>query len=190
VFRWQAAEVGDERGGEPVPGQDVEALVDDDGRQVREVLQQPLYLWPDLLGCDLVQVGQVAVDEAVQVRPFQAFGLGDIDAVLSALAADVRWSNAGPSDLDYFGVRTGRDEVAEVFEILGREFDIAEFVPVEFFVSGNRAAALLRLSATIRSTGKSFSEDLVHIWTFGQDGLVTQRRDIQDSAAVADALRP
>jgi uncharacterized protein len=120
---------------------------------------------------------------------YQAFGAGDTEAVLAALDPDVVWSNAGPDDLDYFGVRTGRDRVAEVFAILGRDFDIKEFEPVEFFAGGDRVAVLLHLNATIRSTGKSFTEDLVHVWTFGEDGQVVKLQDIQDSAGVAAAMR-
>jgi uncharacterized protein len=127
--------------------------------------------------------------EQVQ-RIYKAFGDGDIDTVLAALSPQVRWSNAGPADLPYFGVRIGRDQVAEVFQILGDEFDIAEFAPVAFFAEANQVAVLLRLTATIRSTGRSFSQDLVHVWTFGPDGLVAMLQDIQDSAAVAAAMRP
>jgi ketosteroid isomerase-like protein len=121
---------------------------------------------------------------------YEAFGTGDVDGILSALAPDVTWSNAGPADLEYFGVRHGRAEVAGVFAIIGREFDIAEFAPVEFFTTGNRVAVLLRQRTTIRSTGKSFAEDLVHVWTYGEDGLVRHLQDIQDSAAIAEAMRP
>ncbi|EFC85113.1 nuclear transport factor 2 family protein [Parafrankia sp. EUN1f] len=121
---------------------------------------------------------------------YAAFGSGDVEGVLAALAPDVVWSNAGPADLAYFGVRTGREQVAEVFAILGQEFDIAHFAPVEFFAAGERVAVLLEMRATIRSTGRSFTEDLVHVWTFGSDGLVTRLQDIQDSAGVAAALRP
>ena len=121
---------------------------------------------------------------------YAAFGAGDVEGVLAALAPDVVWRNAGPADLDYFGTRTGRERVREVFDILGREFDIARFEPVEFFAAGTRVAVLLELEATIRSTGRSFTEDLVHVWTFGADGLVTRLQDIQDSAGVATALRP
>jgi ketosteroid isomerase-like protein len=57
---------------------------------------------------------------------YAAFARGDVDTVLAALSPDVVWSNAGPPDIDYFGVRHGRERVAEVFAILGAEFDIAD----------------------------------------------------------------
>jgi len=120
---------------------------------------------------------------------YSAFGAGDSDAVLAALSPDVRWSNAGPKDLDYFGVRNGRQQVTEVLAILGQDFDIAEFSPIEFFETGDRVAVLLHLKAAIRSTRIGFEEDLVHVWTFGSDGLVASLQDIQDSATVAAALR-
>jgi ketosteroid isomerase-like protein len=121
---------------------------------------------------------------------YTAFGAGDTNAVLSVLDPAVVWSNAGPADVDYFGTRRCRDEVAEVFAILDRDFAIEDFTPLAFFANGDDVAVLLRLRATMKPTGRTFEEELVHVWTFGTDGLVKRMRDIQDSAGVAAALRP
>jgi ketosteroid isomerase-like protein len=121
---------------------------------------------------------------------YAAFGRGDVDAILACLAPSIEWSNAGPSDLDYFGTRHGREQVAEVFVILARDFDISEFTPLRFFSSEDDVAVLLRLQATVKDTGKQIWQELVHVLTFGPDGLVTRMRDIQDSATIAAALRP
>jgi uncharacterized protein len=120
---------------------------------------------------------------------YAAFGAGDVDAVLAALDPGIVWTNAGPADLDYFGARRGRDQVAEVFTILARDFAIEEFVPLRFFAAEDDVAVLLRLRATLRPTGRAFEQELVHVWTIGDDGLVTRMRDIQDSAGLAQALR-
>jgi uncharacterized protein len=121
---------------------------------------------------------------------YSAFGAGDVDGVLAALHPDVVWSNAGPAELDYFGVRRGREQVSEVFAILSRDFEIHEFVPLRFFAADDDVAVLLRLRATIKPTRQALEEELVHVWTLAADGRVTRMRDIQDSAAVAAALRP
>jgi ketosteroid isomerase-like protein len=119
---------------------------------------------------------------------YAAFSSGDAAGVLAALDPAVVWSNAGPSDLDYFGVRHGREQVADVLAILARDFDIHEFVPLRFFAADGDVAVLLRLRATIKPTGRTLEQELVHVWTLGPDGLVTRMRDIQDSAGVAAAL--
>ena len=120
---------------------------------------------------------------------YAAFGGGDVERVLAALAPDVVWINAGPADIDYFGTRHGREQVAEVFAIIARNFAIEEFVPLRFFAADDDVAVLLRLRATMNPTGRVVEEELVHVWTLGADGLVSRMRDIQDSAAVAAALR-
>jgi len=120
---------------------------------------------------------------------YGAFGRGDVSAVLGALDPEIVWSNAGPADVDYFGTRRGREEVAEVFAILARDFDIHEFAPLQFFTADDHVAVLLSLRATINHTGRAVEQELVHVWTLGNDGLVTRMRDIQDSAGVAGALR-
>jgi len=95
---------------------------------------------------------------------------------------------ASPAHLDYFGVRQGHSQVREVFNILRRDFEISRFVPVDFFLSGNRVLVLLELDAVIRPTRKRFSELLVHVWTFAPHGKVAQFNDVQDSWTVAGAL--
>jgi ketosteroid isomerase-like protein len=121
---------------------------------------------------------------------YEAFARGDVATILAALSPDVVWSNAGPDDLEYFGTRHGRDGALEVFTILGRDFEIAEFAPQRFFGDGDQVVVTVHQKATVKATGRSFEQDLVHVWTFGADGLVTRFLDVQDSAGVAAALRP
>jgi len=121
---------------------------------------------------------------------YGAFGRGDIPSILSALAPDIEWVNPGPDDLSYFGVRRGRDAVQQLFEYVGGEFELAQFEPKLFFAEGETVAVVLQMKGRMRSTGKEFEQDLAHIFSFGDDGLVTNFLDIQNTAAVADALRP
>ena len=84
-------------------------------------------------------------------------------------------------------MRHGKEQVAEVFAILDRDFDIREFAPLRFFTEGDDVAVLM----TLRTTGrhrKEVHQDLVHVWTLGIGGLATRMRDSQDSAGVAAAF--
>ena len=121
-------------------------------------------------------------------RIYAAFSRGDTQGVLDELDPSIEWSNAGPPHLDYFGVRHGHGQVSEVFEILARDFEISRFLPVDFFVSGDRVLVLLELEAMIRPTRKAFSEVLVHVWTFAPNGKVAHMNDVHDSWTVAAAL--
>lgn len=120
---------------------------------------------------------------------YKAFGAGDIESVFAAMAPDFSFDNAGPQDLEYFHPRRSRDGFAEVVAMLGRDWEFSKFEPVQYFAAGNRVAVEINVSATIRSTGRSYSTVMVEIWTIGADGLATHMQLVQDSAAVAAALR-
>jgi hypothetical protein len=119
---------------------------------------------------------------------YAAFGQGDIATVLGHLAPDIEWVNAGPSAISYFGTHRGHDEVlSRVFQFLGENLDIAVFEPRDFFASGEKVAVILRMEATVRGTGRSFGEDLAHLFTF-RDGKVVRFQDIQETAGIAAAF--
>jgi uncharacterized protein len=120
---------------------------------------------------------------------YAAFGAGDVPAVLAMLDPDIVWRNAGPADLPYFGTRRGAAAVGEVFEIIGREFEIHDFSPSALLAEADLVVAVLHQRTTIRSTGRTFEEDLVHVWRLGPDGLVVELTDVQDSWVIAAAMR-
>ena len=47
---------------------------------------------------------------------YEAFGRGDVPAILSELAADVSWEFEGPSQIPYTGTRRGVEQVMGFFE--------------------------------------------------------------------------
>lgn len=103
---------------------------------------------------------------------YQAFGRGDIPAVLGALAPDCEWTEAagGP----YGGVYTGPEAVMEgVFMKLGGEWDGFAAVPHEFVADGDRVVALGDYSATYKASGKSFTAPFAHVWKFNEGKVVS-----------------
>ena len=56
---------------------------------------------------------------------YAAFGRGDLDAILDALADDIDWAADTSSDgAPWYGIRMGRDAVGEFFEDIGKAIEI------------------------------------------------------------------
>lgn len=103
---------------------------------------------------------------------YRAFAVGDVPAVLSALAPDVHWTEAagGP----YGGVSIGPQAVLEdVFMKLGAEWEGFTAVPAEFVCDGSTVVALGEYSATYLGTGKSFRAPFAHVWKFDGGRVVS-----------------
>jgi uncharacterized protein len=123
----------------------------------------------------------VAHSQTVQ-RIYQAFGKGDIPAILSTLASDVVWEYGGSTtDVPWLQARRGRDDVGGFFQAL-QALDFHSFNPHSVFESGQTVVVLVDLEATVKATGTKVVEvDEVHIWHFGADGLVARFRHRADT---------
>lgn len=104
---------------------------------------------------------------------YEAFGRGDIDAILSHLSDDVLWEYDKPeSDIPWLEQRHGRAEVPRFFEALGA-LEFHKFQPKTLLESENKVVALNDVSFTVKATGRKVDEeDEVHIWHFDQSGKV------------------
>ena len=84
---------------------------------------------------------------------YDAFGRGDIAAILSSLTDDVTWHLVGPSEIPYAGLRQGRDGAAEFFRLLGESDDVALFEPRR-----SRRREPRRCVRALRSSSKVYRE--------------------------------
>jgi uncharacterized protein len=120
--------------------------------------------------------------ETVQAM-YQAFGQGDIQAILGRLADDVAWEYGGaPStDIPWLQPRNGRDAVAGFFQSL-HALEFHSFVPTRILSDGNVVVALVDLEATFKETGRRVKEiDEAHIWYFNHVGQVQRFRHRVDT---------
>ncbi len=105
---------------------------------------------------------------------YEAFGRGDVPAILDALADDVAWDVDAPSHgIPIYESGTGKAAAAGFFTALG-DLDITVFAPRNFLAGGDQVAAVFDVAATVQATGKSFEVVEIHLWTFGPDGKVTR----------------
>ena len=115
-------------------------------------------------------------------RIYEAFGRGDVPAILACLAEDVEWEY-GPvsTTVPWLQPRKGRDEVAGFFAAL-QALKFHKFAPTKIIGEGSLVVALADFDATVRSTGKRILEvDEVHLWHFNEAGLVQRFRHRADT---------
>lgn len=105
---------------------------------------------------------------------YDAFGRGDVPAILEKLSDQVEWDYSGDSDeVPWLIHRRGKEDVLNFFEAVG-ELEFNELKPKEFLEGEDLVVVLLDIDAVYQKTGKGFAEtDAVHLWRFDRDGRVS-----------------
>lgn len=125
---------------------------------------------------------------------YEAFGKGDLPAILSHLAADVEWErweggNSGAdAGIPYLQPRTGPSDVAGFFEALSA-LQFHRFEPRALTAGGNVVMASLLVDLENKANGKRFTDEEVHMWTFNDAGKVTRFRHFVDTSKHIAAMR-
>jgi len=124
-------------------------------------------------------------------RMYQAFGSGDVQAILDLVTDDVNWStDAATESAPWYGLRHGKEAVAGFFEAVGKTGPVTEFTPVAF--AGNDdgdVMVFIRYAFTVTATGKDVAMNMHHYFKF-RDGKACFVRSSEDTAQVAAAFTP
>lgn len=113
---------------------------------------------------------------------YQAFGHGDVAAIVEKLADEVDWQFVGSPGLPYGGPRHSRQAVAEFFAAVAEADEIHVFEPREFIEAGEHVTVLGWERSTARDTGKTFESEWVHVFTV-QHGKIVRWRGFFNTAA-------
>jgi ketosteroid isomerase-like protein len=120
---------------------------------------------------------------------YQAFGRGDVAAILDAVTDDVDWAaEAASSAAPWYGVRHSRDAVAAFFSDFGSTMEVEEFTPVSFAANDTDVLSVVRFRARSRSTGRTAQMNLHHYFKF-RDGKIAYYRGTEDTAQTEAVLR-
>lgn len=132
-------------------------------------------------------MGNVETVQAI----YEAFGTGDVPAILDHLAEDVTWDQHYPDrGVPWLKPRRGKDEVVGFFEAVGGGLEFTRFEPLNLLEGGDQVAAVIGLEATVKETGAKLVEEAeVHLWTFGPDGKVTDFRHVVDTLQHVEAAK-
>jgi ketosteroid isomerase-like protein len=117
---------------------------------------------------------------------YEAFGKGDIPAVISHLSDDVQWeqwidNSAQKAGVPWLQARKGKDGALEFFKIVGG-FNIKDFRVLSIMANENQVAAEIAIEAEIPATGGHFRDEELHLWTFDEQGKVIRMRHYADTA--------
>jgi hypothetical protein len=103
---------------------------------------------------------------------YEAFGRGDVAAILDNVADDVVWDQDAPAyGIAIYEPGIGKRHVARFFTAL-QELDITRFQPLNILSGGNQVAVPIALEGSVKATGKPVKVLEIHLWSFGPDGKV------------------
>lgn len=100
---------------------------------------------------------------------YDAFGRGDIEAVIGMCADDVSWN--APEPLPHACTTTGREGVGQFFKRLGELWDGISLDVATIVDDGERGIAVGRAHGELRGTATSFG--YVHVFTV-RDGKIAR----------------
>lgn len=122
-------------------------------------------------------------------RMYEAFGRGDVAALLEALTDDVDWAaDTSSSAAPWYGIRHGKTQVTEFFQAFGETMEVQEFTPFAYASNDDEVHTVIRMRATARGTGRTVEQNLHHYFRF-RDGRVDFYRGTEDTAQTVAALQ-
>ena len=120
---------------------------------------------------------------------YDAFGRGDIPAVLGAMHPGIQWHQAEsnpymPSGEAFVGPNAVMDSV---FMRLGGEWDGFSVHPKTFYGAGDSVVVEARYTGTYKATGKSMDAQVCHVWDV-KDGKATRFQQYMDTAKLCEVM--
>lgn len=123
-------------------------------------------------------------------RLYEAYGRGDVDAVLAELADDVDWAaEAASRSAPWYGSFAGKAEVPRFFKEIASSVDVTSFSVESLTSNDSDVVANVLWTYTVHSTGRSASMRMQHLWRFA-NGKVAYFRGSEDSEQTARAFEP
>ena len=116
---------------------------------------------------------------------YEAYGRGDLEAVLANWTDDVKWEGGNP---DVPGGREyqGKDQVVQAFQEIGEAWDDFSVTPDEFVGEGDTVCVLGHVEGTAKASGERIKSPFVHIYRFA-DGKVKRIQILGDTLTAARA---
>lgn len=117
---------------------------------------------------------------------YEAFGRGDVPAVLAVMHPDITWNEAENVTYDDGAPFIGTDQVLQkLFMRLGSEWEGFRVDVEEILDCGSRVVVLARYRAVYKATGKQLDAQVAHVWTV-EGGQVTRFDQYTDTLQFAE----
>jgi ketosteroid isomerase-like protein len=129
-----------------------------------------------------------AENKATVAAAYEAFGRGDVQAVIDTNADDAVWTiNTGPGS-PLAGEHKGKDGIGALFGKIGESIEITKFDIAPVAADGDVVVARGYQAYTVKATGKTVEGPLIHFFTFNAAGKCTQFEEFE--IGVDDAFLP
>jgi ketosteroid isomerase-like protein len=117
---------------------------------------------------------------------YDAFGKGDIPAIIDCLAEDVQWekwddNSAQQAGVPWLQARQGKEGALTFFKIVG-ELNIKDFRVLSIMSNENQVAVEFIIEADVPATRGHYRDEEMHLWTFDEQGKVIRLRHYADTA--------
>lgn len=114
---------------------------------------------------------------------YEAFGRGDIAAIIDKLDANVEWDVENPTPgVPWLQSRRGAANIPAFFQSLA-PLSFQRFEPHTFFAEGDKVFTLIAIDATHIASGKRYTFPYEgHLWVFNNAGKVTKYQHVTDTA--------
>jgi ketosteroid isomerase-like protein len=91
--------------------------------------------------------------ESVQAV-YEAFGRGDVPAILEVLSDDVEWDEDAPAyGIPIYEPGAGKEHVKRFFNAVQEGLEFLRFEPTNFLSGGNQVAVPVNIEAKVKSNG-------------------------------------
>lgn len=120
---------------------------------------------------------------------YDAFGKGDVAAILDLVTDDVDWASESTSSMaPWHGLRKGKGDVGGFFEALASTVEVLDFRPLAFAANDDGDVMVtIHFEMKVPSTGCSGAMQLHHWWRL-RDGKIWYYRGTEDTALTAALL--
>ena len=132
----------------------------------------------------------MSTDETAHLirRTYEAYGRGDLQTVFAGLAEDIEWRSQGTDDsLPWAGRFAGHDQVGQFFARVAEAVTVETFEVLDVIVEGDRAAVVARITARLRTNGRSLTAEKADILQV-RDGKIVRFTEYYDTGLVARTL--
>ncbi len=121
-------------------------------------------------------------------RGYALFAQGDIETLITEVVGrNCQWSVPGPKNVPLSGLYEGPAGAGEFFTRLAQHLQITKFEPTQFIDGGDTIVVIGREEATVKKTGKQYSQDWVHVLRY-RDGTMVAFQSYDDTAKIAAAF--
>ncbi len=117
---------------------------------------------------------------------YEAFGKGDIAAIIERLSDDIKWEEWADNSSQKAGVpwmqlRNGKDGALDFFKGMS-ELGVKDFRVLSVMGDDSQVAAEVIFEADVLTTGRWYRDEEIHLWTFDEEGKVNRFRHYTDTA--------